>query len=129
MKKEMKNSFFQLLISVSLLCFFKKIDRLQSDMVGYALVRKIDQIDNSSTTKFAFIFWLGDQIKGLQKARISVHRGQITDFIGVRSESIVVCWKQRNLPPVCAIFSPTTAISCRFHRLLERRNQRRSCAL
>lgn len=52
-------------------------------MVAYGLVRKTDKIDDSITVKFAYIFWLGDKVPRLQKAKISVQQGSIKEFIGV----------------------------------------------
>jgi len=55
---------------------------LQDDIVAYGLVRKTDQIDDSTTVKFAFINFLGDNVPRMQRARVSVQQGAIKDFLG-----------------------------------------------
>eukprot|EP01117_Protostelium_nocturnum_P009517 TRINITY_DN339_c0_g1_i1.p1 TRINITY_DN339_c0_g1~~TRINITY_DN339_c0_g1_i1.p1 ORF type:complete len:503 (+),score=236.61 TRINITY_DN339_c0_g1_i1:179-1687(+) len=55
---------------------------LKDDIVAYGLVRKTDQIDDSTTVKFAFINFLGDNVPRMQKARISVQQGAVKEFIG-----------------------------------------------
>eukprot|EP01113_Clastostelium_recurvatum_P039131 TRINITY_DN593_c0_g1_i2.p1 TRINITY_DN593_c0_g1~~TRINITY_DN593_c0_g1_i2.p1 ORF type:complete len:535 (-),score=200.03 TRINITY_DN593_c0_g1_i2:99-1625(-) len=55
---------------------------LQSGIVGYGLVRKVDRIDDSETVKFAFIQFIGDKVPILQKGRISVHSGDVKKIIG-----------------------------------------------
>jgi len=53
------------------------------DNVCYCLVRQTDQIDDSITVKFAFINWIGDNTPRMQKAKVSIHRGGVTNLIGV----------------------------------------------
>ncbi|PRP81054.1 hypothetical protein PROFUN_11132 [Planoprotostelium fungivorum] len=55
---------------------------LKDDIIAYGLVRKTDQIDDSTTVKFAFINFLGDNVPRMLKARVSVQQGAIKDFIG-----------------------------------------------
>jgi len=57
-------------------------EQLKDDIVGYGLIRKTDKIDDSITVKFAFIMWVPDNVPRMQKARISVHKGKMQDFIG-----------------------------------------------
>ncbi|EFA83737.1 putative actin binding protein [Heterostelium album PN500] len=47
-------------------------EQLADNIVGFALVRKIDVIDNSETVKYAFIQWIGDKVGILQKAFVSI---------------------------------------------------------
>jgi hypothetical protein len=49
---------------------------LKSDQILYGLVRVVDQIDNSATVKFAFIFWIGSAVSHMAKAKISVQKGR-----------------------------------------------------
>jgi len=58
------------------------VQNFQDDVVGFALVRKIDKIDDSETVKFAFINFIGDKVGILQKGRISVTCGGVKDFFG-----------------------------------------------
>lgn len=55
---------------------------LADNIIGYALLRETDQIDESITVKFVFINWLGDTAPRMQKSRISIHLGPIRTFIG-----------------------------------------------
>jgi len=50
-------------------------DHLRDDVVGYALVRLIERVDESDTVKFAFINWTGDNIPRMLRARIGTHSG------------------------------------------------------
>ncbi|EGC39068.1 hypothetical protein DICPUDRAFT_91304, partial [Dictyostelium purpureum] len=58
------------------------VDNFQDDVVGFALVRKIDKIDDSETVKFAFINFIGDKVGILQKGKISVTIGGVKEFFG-----------------------------------------------
>ncbi|KAM9969171.1 hypothetical protein ACTFIW_003722 [Dictyostelium discoideum] len=58
------------------------VEHLQDDLVGFALVRKIDKIDDSETVKFAFINFIGEKVGILQKGKISVTIGGVKDFLG-----------------------------------------------
>jgi len=50
-------------------------EHLLDDVVGYALVRLIEKVDESDTVKFAFINWTGDNIPRMLRARIGTHSG------------------------------------------------------
>lgn len=53
---------------------------LKDDNVVYALVRKIDKIDDSNTVKIAFIFWTGESVNRMLKARLGTHKGFVNSF-------------------------------------------------
>lgn len=53
---------------------------LKDDNVVYALVRKIDKIDESETVKFAFVFWTGESVNRMLKARLGTHKGYVNGF-------------------------------------------------
>ena len=53
---------------------------LKDDNVVYALVRKIDKIDESETVKIAFIFWTGENVNRMLKARLGTHKGVVNSF-------------------------------------------------
>lgn len=55
---------------------------LKDEIVCYCLLRVTDQIDNSVTTKFVYIGWVGTKVGYMQKSRVSVHVGPIKQFIG-----------------------------------------------
>jgi hypothetical protein len=44
------------------------------------LVRKIDKIDESSTVKIAFVFWTGESVNRMLKARLGTHKGAVNAF-------------------------------------------------
>jgi hypothetical protein len=50
---------------------------LRSDTVGYCLIRKTEQIDNSLTAKFIYIRWVGNDVPRMQKAKLGTHAGDI----------------------------------------------------
>lgn len=56
------------------------IDHLQDDIVGYGLVRFIEQIDQSETVKFCFINWVGDNVHRMQRAVLSTHKGFVRNL-------------------------------------------------
>ena len=58
-------------------------EALTPEVAGYGIVRVVDKIDDSETVKFAYIFWLGEKLPRMQRARISVHQHSVKDFIGV----------------------------------------------
>ena len=53
---------------------------LKDDNVVYALVRKIDKIDESATVKIAFVFWTGENVNRMLKARLGTHKGVVNSF-------------------------------------------------
>jgi len=55
-------------------------DKLDDDKVIYALVRKIEKIDDSQVTKFCFVKWIGPSIPMMQKAKIGTHAGIVKQF-------------------------------------------------
>jgi len=52
----------------------------QDDIVCYGLIRKTEQIDNSTTVKFAFITWKGPNIPVMQKAKLGTHSGVVAEI-------------------------------------------------
>jgi len=56
------------------------VSKLTDDIVGYGLIRKIEQIDNSETVKFAFIRFVGDNVPRMLKARLGTHFGAVTEM-------------------------------------------------
>jgi len=58
------------------------VSHLKDDMIGYGLIRKEEQIDDSLTIKFAGILWVGESVGRMQKAKTSVHRGGMQEFLG-----------------------------------------------
>jgi hypothetical protein len=53
---------------------------LRDDIVAYGLVKKVERIDESNTLRFCFVYWLGERVPRMQRARISTHRGTVLDF-------------------------------------------------
>lgn len=56
------------------------LGNLKEDNVVYALVRKIDKIDDSETVKIAFVFWTGESVNRMLKARLGTHKGIVNAF-------------------------------------------------
>lgn len=57
------------------------LEHLDDDFTAYALVRKVDQIDSSSTTiKFALIYWMGEKTDRMHRARLGTHKGAVTEL-------------------------------------------------
>ncbi|XP_028402756.1 uncharacterized protein LOC114525569 [Dendronephthya gigantea] len=52
-------------------------DILTNDIIGYALCRVTDVVDDISTVKFVYIQWVGDNVKPLVKAKISTHKADL----------------------------------------------------
>ncbi|CAB4002606.1 1-acyl-sn-glycerol-3-phosphate acyltransferase epsilon [Paramuricea clavata] len=50
---------------------------LTNDIVGYALCRVTDVVDDISTVKFVYIQWVGDNVKPLVKAKTSTHKADL----------------------------------------------------
>jgi ssRNA-specific RNase YbeY (16S rRNA maturation enzyme) len=48
----------------------------------YGLVRVTEKIDNSITVKFVFVIWCGTKVPFVQKAKMTTHKGSITQLIG-----------------------------------------------
>jgi len=51
--------------------------KLGDSMVGYALYRTTDKVDDSDTVKFVFIDWRGPQVHRMQRAILGTHSGAV----------------------------------------------------
>jgi len=56
------------------------VSLLSDDMAAYGLVRRVEQIDDTKATKFAFIKFQGDHMPRMLKARIGTHAGKVQEF-------------------------------------------------
>lgn len=54
--------------------------QLEDDMVGYALVRKIEIFDNNETVKFAHLSWVGQNINRMHRARLGTYSGEVREL-------------------------------------------------
>lgn len=52
--------------------------QFKDDQIHFALLRVKDKIDESVTTKFVWINWLGEKVGRMQKAKLSVQLGSIS---------------------------------------------------
>ncbi|KAL0490701.1 coactosin [Acrasis kona] len=52
--------------------------RITQEGVYYGLVRLSLQIDNSTTTKFAFVHYIGPNVKPTVRAKVSTHKGTVS---------------------------------------------------
>jgi hypothetical protein len=51
--------------------------KLGDSMVGYALYRTTERVDDSETVKFVFIDWRGPQVHRMQRAILGTHSGAV----------------------------------------------------
>ncbi|KAL4219704.1 hypothetical protein ACF0H5_022274 [Mactra antiquata] len=58
------------------------LEILSDDKPMYALYRLTDVVDSIATVKFAFIMWVGNNVKPMTKAKISTHKGTIEETFG-----------------------------------------------
>lgn len=54
--------------------------KLADNMVGYALYRTTERVDDSETVKFVFIDWRGPQIHRMQRAILGTHSGAVREL-------------------------------------------------
>ena len=55
---------------------------LAADSLLYALVRVTQQVDRSTTVKFALVSWVGEHVPPMRKAKLSTLRGAATEVLG-----------------------------------------------
>jgi hypothetical protein len=53
-------------------------EQLQDDQVMYGLYRVTDIIDDISTVKFVYIYWIGEQVKPIMKGKVSAYAGPVS---------------------------------------------------
>jgi len=53
------------------------VSLLEDDMVGYALVRKTEKIDETLAVKFVHVVFLGENINRMHRARLGTHKGGV----------------------------------------------------
>lgn len=61
---------------------------LTPNSVSFGLLRVEDIIDEHTTIKFVLINWVGDQVPGVRKAKLTTSKGRVVDFIGQHHNSI-----------------------------------------
>jgi len=54
--------------------------KLADNIVGYALYRTTERVDDSETVKFVFIDWRGPQIHRMQRAILGTHSGAVREL-------------------------------------------------
>ena len=54
---------------------------LASTELLYALVRVSQQVDRSTTVKFALVSWVGEEVAPMRKAKLSTLRGAATEVL------------------------------------------------
>jgi len=54
--------------------------KLADNIVGYALYRTTERVDDSETVKFVFIDWRGPQIHRMQRAILGTHSGAVREI-------------------------------------------------
>jgi len=58
------------------------ITHLKDDQILYGLYRTTDTIDNTVAVKFVMIVWVGEKVPIIRKARITTHKGDVTNCLG-----------------------------------------------
>jgi hypothetical protein len=56
---------------------------VQDEIVAYGLLRRTNQFDESLTVKFVFVYWVGEKIDRMHRARLGTHKGAIEEFFAV----------------------------------------------
>jgi hypothetical protein len=84
------------------------VERLSDDMVGYGLVKKIEKIDESETTKFCFVRFVGDNIPRMLRARLGTHSGFVASVFNVPHfllSGVYVCMSHKSFffSPFCLV--------------------------
>jgi len=64
------------------------LPNLNDSLVVYGLIRKVEKIDETEAVKFAFLRFVGNNIKTMLKARLGTHFGGITSFFNPYHVSI-----------------------------------------
>ncbi|KAJ5076951.1 coactosin [Anaeramoeba ignava] len=57
------------------------LDQLEDDIVAYVYLRVIAVDDQSRRPKFVLITWIGDKVKIMRKAKVSVHKSDVKRVI------------------------------------------------
>jgi len=57
------------------------VSHLSDDKVLYGLVRKEEELDGHKHTKFAQIFWCGDKVQYVAKAKVTPHKGELNTIL------------------------------------------------
>jgi len=57
------------------------VKNLGDDKVLYGLVRKEEETDKQKRTKFACIFWVGDKVSFVAKAKVTPHKGELNKVL------------------------------------------------
>ena len=59
---------------------------LSDDEVQFALLKFIMGDRESKRPKFVFISWIGPNVGVMKKAKVSIHKASVKEFIGVRAQ-------------------------------------------
>lgn len=112
---------------------------LQDDQVQYGYLRVTSGDSESKRAKFVFISWVGEKVGPLKRAKVSVHKANIKNFVQVPPSppsASPLSHPSRFLPitpdlPSCQSFHPLTLLfppspSCRALPLRSTQRSRRS---
>lgn len=55
----------------------------------YAIVRVVDIVDNIPTDRYVYITWIGDNVKGIDKARFGTNKSSVTKLLGHYNVEII----------------------------------------
>ena len=59
---------------------------LSDDEVQFALIKFIMGDRESKRPKFVFVSWIGPNVGVMKKAKVSIHKASVKEFIGVRAQ-------------------------------------------
>eukprot|EP01132_Coremiostelium_polycephalum_P005357 gene5357-6683_t len=63
--------------------------QLNDESMLYAIVRVVDVVDNIPTDRYAYITWIGDNVKGIDKARFGTNKSSVTKLLGHYNVEII----------------------------------------
>ncbi|GAM22257.1 hypothetical protein SAMD00019534_054320 [Acytostelium subglobosum LB1] len=66
---------------------------LTDDLMAYALLRVVDIVDGFPTDRYVYITWIGDNVKGMDKARYGTNKTVITKLLGHYNVEIIASSK------------------------------------
>ncbi|KYQ91019.1 hypothetical protein DLAC_07918 [Tieghemostelium lacteum] len=58
------------------------VSHLDDNQMQYAILRVVDLVDGIPTDRYVFIVWVGEQVKGIDKARLGTNKTAITKLMG-----------------------------------------------
>jgi len=92
---------------------------LENTLAVFGMVRLIDRVDNSDTVKFCRVFFLGEKVPRMLKAKISVHQAAVKELLG-QSHVDYECSTPEELTSDI-VFEKVTVVSGTSSRVLDQK--------